>query len=206
VVEDTHLQGLHGRVKALCPYPDAQIVNQFLAGGIGGIRLNVGVPQMLPFPTYWGSKFVGYVDAFTFSINGNTTVCDFEPSIANAGADKTVFYGYGSNCTTILGTGAGGVAPYTFSWSAGGTSWSGQNVTVCPTETTTYTLRVIDAEGCSGTDEVTVFVNDVRCRDKLDKVLVCHNGEEICISPAAVEAHQKHGDIIGHCSSNALAN
>ena len=29
-----------------------------------------------------------------------------------------------------------------------------------------------------------------------DKVLVCHNGEMICVSKNAVDAHLKHGDVL----------
>jgi hypothetical protein len=186
-------------------YPNAKIVNQFLGGGTGGIRLNVGAPPAF-IPSYWGGSFRGNVDAFTIAVNGNAIVYDFEASIANAGADNTVVYGYGSNCTTLNGTGAGGVATYSYSWSGGGITHNGQNVTVCPTETTTYTLTVTDAQGCRGTDQVTVNVQDVRCGTKNNKVLVCHNGEELCISPAAVKAHLDHGDVVGSCSFGLITN
>lgn len=185
-------------------YPDAKIVNQNLGGGFGGIRLNVGSPRIAPFTEYWGAAFTGYVDAFTIGINGHNTVYDFEPGIAEAGEDKIVIYGYGSNCTTLQATGAGGIAPYSYNWSAGANTWTGRDITVCPTATTTYTLTVTDAQGCSGTDEVTVFVDDVRCGNKNDKVLVCHKGKVICIAPAAVKAHLKHGDKVGQCLENTL--
>jgi hypothetical protein len=58
--------------------------------------------------------------------------------------------------------------------------------------------------GCVGTDQVTVFVNDVRCGINMDKVRICHNGEEICIAAAAVQAHLDHGDILGACPVSAL--
>ena len=186
-------------------YPNAKIVNQLLGGGTGGIRLNIGAPPLF-VGTYWGGNFRGNADAFTIAVNGQRITYDFEVNIANAGADKTVIYGYGSSCTTLHGSGAGGVAPYTYSWSGEGTTWSGQDITVCPTRTTTYTVTVTDAQGCRGTDQVTVFVNDVRCGNKNDKVAVCHNGEELCISPAAVQAHLNHGDMLGSCTSNLITN
>lgn len=141
--------------------PTAQIVNQFIGGGTGGIRLNVGAPPN--FPGYWGGTFKGNADAFTIAVNGNATIYDFESSIANAGKDKhVVLSGYGSNCTTLQGSAAGGVAPYTYSWSPGGSTPNSANTKVCPTTTTSYTLTVTDAQGCTHLDDVTVYVRDVR--------------------------------------------
>lgn len=57
----------------------------------------------------------------------------------------------------------GGAAPYSFSWSPSD-GLSNPNVErpmACPTETTTYTVTVTDANGNTGTDQVTVFVSDV---------------------------------------------
>ena len=44
---------------------------------------------------------------------------------------------------------------------------------------------------------------DVRCGNKNDKVLVCHNGHEICISANAVPAHLNGhpGDRLGSCNA-----
>lgn len=140
------------------------------------------------------------MDNFKIGVNGTTTAYDFEFTIADAGSDKNVVYGYGSNCTILTGAAAGGVAPYTYSWSPGGTTPNSANTEVCPTVTTTYTLTVTDSNGCSRTDDVTVFVNDVRCGNKMDKVKVCHKGEEICIASEAVDAHLKHGDTLGACA------
>ncbi|MNG02075.1 hypothetical protein D3C84_850830 [compost metagenome] len=134
-------------------------------------------------------------------VDGITTAYDFEFTTVDAGADKYVVYGYGSNCTTLTGAAGGGVAPYTFSWSPGGSTPDNVSTEVCPTVTTTYTLTVTDSNGCSQTDGVTVYVNDVRCGNKMDKVKVCHKGKEICIAPQAVEAHLKHGDILGSCAA-----
>ena len=173
-------------------YPNATINNDAAKGG-AAIRLTSGGPVFL-------KNFIGYADAFKIGINGNVTTYDFEESIANAGADKTVIYGFGSNCTTLTGSGAGGVAPYTFVWSGGGVTAGNNEVQVCPTTTTTYTLKVTDANGCTGSDQVTVKVNDVRC-GKNDKVFVCHKGDMLCISPSAVKAHLGHGDYLGTCST-----
>jgi hypothetical protein len=180
--------------------PGARIINDAPAGTLGGgIRLNVGAP-LIPVPAF-GPNFIGYSDAFTIGVNGNTIIYDFEASIANAGEDRTVLYGYGSNCTRLTATGDGGVAPHSYAWSGGGVTANSQSMQVCPTTTTTYTLTTTDAKGCTGTDQVTVFVNDVRCGSKGDKVMLCHKGEVICVSPNAVKAHLNHGDELGACTT-----
>jgi hypothetical protein len=47
-----------------------------------------------------------------------------------------------------------------------------------------------------------VFVSDIRCGNNANKVLVCHNGNTICVSPNAVPAHLAHGDQLGPCGDN----
>jgi len=178
--------------------PEAKIVNAAGAQG-GGIRLTAGAA-----PGIFSQNFIGNTDKFIIGVNGITTIYDFEFTTANAGPDKTVIYGYGSNCTELNGTASGGIPPYTYSWTPGGSAPNAASTEVCPTTTTTYTLTVTDLNGCVGTDQVTVFVNDVRCGNNMDKVMICHNDEEICIAAAAVQAHLDHGDILGACPVSAF--
>ena len=166
-------------------HPTARIINDAAIGG--GIRLSAGG---------FAPNFKCYTDNFKIGVNGSTTVYDFEFTTANAGEDENVVYGYGSNCTTLNGVAAGGVAPYTYSWSGGATP-NNSSTTVCPNTTTTYTLTITDKNGCTRSDDVTVNVNDVRCGSKMDKVQVNHNGEVICVAKEAVPAHLNHGDVLG---------
>jgi hypothetical protein len=172
-------------------YSGATITNQ--GGGPGSIRISGGAP-------YFTGSFIGYVDNFKIGINGVIKAYDFEESTASAGPDQTVVYGYGSNCTTLNGTASGGVAPYAYSWSPGGSTPDQASTEVCPTATTTYVLTVTDANGCSRTDDLTVFVNDVRCGNNMDKVKICHKGNEICINAKDVPDHLAHGDKLGSCA------
>jgi hypothetical protein len=172
-------------------FPNATIRNDAAKGG-PAIRLTAGGVVFKP-------NFFGSVDIFRIGVNGVTTIYDFEFTTADAGVDKNVIYGYGSNCTTLNGTASGGVAPYSYSWLPGGSTPDLASTKVCPMVTTTYTLTVIDANGCTRTDDVTVFVNDVRCGYKMDKVSVCHKGTKICIAAEAVGAHLAHGDVLGEC-------
>ncbi|MBP7937749.1 MAG: SUMF1/EgtB/PvdO family nonheme iron enzyme [Phycisphaerae bacterium] len=85
------------------------------------------------------------------------TVTAIPPLVASAGADQeTISLG---DCTVLLGSGAGGIPPYSYSWSA--LEWTGsnaQNPLVCPTATTTYTLTVTDFSSPvqSAVDQVTI--------------------------------------------------
>jgi hypothetical protein len=182
----------------LSQYPDATIRNDPAKGG-PAIRLTAG--GVVFKPNYYAS-----MDNFKIGVNGVTTTYDFEFTTADAGADKQVIYGYGSNCTMLSGSAAGGVAPYTFLWTPGGSTPSGSSTLVCPTVTTNFTLTVTDANGCSRTDDITVSVNDVRCGSKMDKVIICHKGEEICVAASSVQAHLDHGDILGSCPAITRSN
>jgi len=80
--------------------------------------------------------------------------------VANAGADRGICIG---QSTTLGGspTASGGTPPYTFSWAptTGLNDATIANPTATPAATTTYTVTVSDAGGCSTTDQVVVTVN-----------------------------------------------
>lgn len=178
-------------------YSNAKIVK---VRGLGGIRLTAGAPQA-------GKKgFRGNVDNFKIVANGITNVFDFDfkngpPVYANAGLDLSVVFGYksGSNCAQLTGNATGGVGSYSYSWSPGGSTPESNTTQVCPEITTTYTLKVTDANGNCGTSNVRVKVNDVRCGDQLEKVLLCHDGNEMCVNHDEARLHLLHGDILGSC-------
>ncbi|MDX5443150.1 MAG: T9SS type A sorting domain-containing protein [Hymenobacteraceae bacterium] len=166
----------------------------FSGAGVNGNSFNPAVAGTgVHTLTYTYTNAAGCANAATATI----TVLD--APVANAGADATVYLGYApTECTTLSASATGGTGAYTYSWSNGANTAS---ISVCPSATTTYTVTITDAAGCSSTDQVTVNVVDVRCGKKLDKVLVCHNGHEICIAPQAVPAHLAHGCALGSCSS-----
>ncbi|HSC54528.1 MAG TPA: T9SS type A sorting domain-containing protein [Phnomibacter sp.] len=177
-------------------HPGARIMNDVAKGG-AAIRLSVGGPVFSP-------NFIGDADNFKIGVNGATITYDFELTIADAGPDKNVIYGYGSNCINLNGTADGGVAPYSYSWIPAGPSSGNDQLTICPTQNTMYTLTVTDSKGCVGTDDAMVTVKDVRCGTKLEKVAVCHRGEEICVAASSVAAHLNHGDALGACATSAI--
>lgn len=86
------------------------------------------------------------------SINGsstsNVTIAVIPLPNANAGADVTITFG---QSTTLSASGG-----LTYNWNNGINT---QNTTVSPSNTTTYTVTVTDANGCKATDDVVVTVN-----------------------------------------------
>jgi hypothetical protein len=171
----------------------------------GGSYTGTGVTNGYFYPAVAGAG----VHTLTYSITNAagctvtaSTDITVSPAItANAGPDKSVVYGYSSMaCARLSASALGGAGNFTYRWSNGAT---GATINVCPTATTSYTVTATDAAGCSATDQVTVNVTNATCGNKNDKVLVCHNGHEICISENAVPAHLAHGDYLGSCDGNA---
>ncbi len=166
----------------------------------GGTFTGNGVVDGVFYPSAAGLGKHTITYSFTNG-NGctNTTSQEVEVNAApavSAGADKTVIIGYNNSfaCATLTASSANAVS---YLWSTGATT---QSIEVCPSTTTVYTVTITDQYGCTSSDEVTVFVQDVRCGNKMDKVVVCHNGKPICIAPQAVQAHLDHGDVLGDCS------
>ncbi|MBL7891852.1 MAG: SBBP repeat-containing protein [Bacteroidia bacterium] len=79
------------------------------------------------------------------------TNCVSGPSITAAASSVCP-----GSCATVNSTPAGGISPYTYSWSNGSTT---QNISPCPVTTTTYTIKVTDSGGNSSTTTVIVSVN-----------------------------------------------
>ncbi|GAB3877109.1 hypothetical protein GCM10028824_36390 [Hymenobacter segetis] len=123
-------------------------------------------------------------------------------NVYTGGVATNLYLGYGSQSATLTAT--GGVS-YAWSPAAGLSSTKLANpvFTATTAGTFTYTVTATNQYGCTATATVTLRVVDARC-DK-DKVVVCHNGHEICISPNAVPAHLTGhaGDQLGACTTAA---
>ena len=131
-------------------------------------------------------------------------------------ASKTLTVSANANAGTVSGSSplcAGATATYTSNGDAGG-SWSSTNTAVATVNATTGVVTAVSA----GTTNITYTVNsgcgspvsafktltvnasqNIYCGNNNNKVIVCHNGNELCISASAVPAHLAHGDILGRC-------
>lgn len=134
----------------------------------------------------------------------SATIPNTAPTVAGH-AVNTIYLGYGAQSVTLTVNAAGGTPGYTYSWSNGAATAS---TTVSPTSTTTYTVVVTDANGCTYTASKTIKVVDARCGN--NKVTICHipsgnnnNPQSICVSVNAVPAHLSHDCYVGPCGTGA---
>lgn len=146
----------------------------------------------------------GHDDHVDNNNNGLPDGCECEVMPVDAGTCKYVYYGYNPmECTTLTAMPLSGFAPYSYMWSTGAITPS---ISVCPQNTTVYTVTISDAYGCTGSDEVTVEVMDVRCGDNNRHVMICHYNTptgtyyNLCQRAQLVQEHLDHGDRLGHCS------
>lgn len=123
---------------------------------------------------------------------GNTATCSFDVTIyptpvVDAGADVEVCL---NSSVTIGGnpTASNATPPYSYAWSptAGLSDPTIANPSASPAATTTYTVVVTDANGCSASDEVTVDVLPLPTADAgADQAVCLGDGTVIGGSPAA---------------------
>jgi hypothetical protein len=137
-----------------------------------------------PYTLNWntGAETVCPTETTTYSVtivdaNGCSSVDDITISInfipqVDAGADQVICEG---ECFVFDPQPSGGMAPYSYEWSSG-------TETVCPTETTTYSVTATDANGCSATDDITIFVSDTPFTDAGLDVSICQ-GECFTFNP-----------------------
>jgi hypothetical protein len=154
----------------------------------------------------------------TTQVTLNAPVAPVPPTVtvALAGAPAipaqptTIFLGYGPQTATLTAT--GGVS-YRWSPATGLSNAAIANPVFAPMAAGqyVYTVTATNASGCTSSASVTVAVVDATCggNPRNPKVLVCHNGHEICISPNAVAAHigpgSTHHDYLGSCTGAASA-
>ena len=127
-------------------------------------------------------------------------------NVYTGGVATNLYLGYGAQSATLTAT--GGVS---YAWSPA-TGLSSSKVaapvfTATTAGTFTYTVTATNQYGCTATATVVLHVIDARCGTKFDKVVVCHNGHETCLSPNAVDAQLTGhpGDKLGACGSTPAA-
>jgi len=113
----------------------------------------------------------------------------------DAGEDRKVC----KNGFAVLGdspTVTGGQAPYTFSWRTGtGVNISNEsNPTVFPTQTTTYTVTVVDANGISCIDFITLTIVEIKLSVEAD-LTECMEERELTFSATVLGLDLADGPI-----------
>lgn len=117
--------------------------------------------------------------------------------VASAGNNTSVCTG---GCTNLTGT--GGV---TYNWQPG--NLSGSTVNVCPPGTTTYTLYITDANGCSDSDMVTVNIS-VPSVTASPSVSICSGNSTILVASGPsgnTYSWQPSGSLTGATTANPTA-
>ncbi|MNK05549.1 PKD domain protein [compost metagenome] len=112
-----------------------------------------------------GANGCSATDTVTISVTAGPTV--------NAGLDQTICQG-----ATISVSGSGA---QTYSWNNGVSN----GVSFSPTSTQTYTVTGTDANGCQGTDQVTITVNAPPAVDAGSPQAVCSGGSIILTGSGA---------------------
>lgn len=158
-----------------------------------------------------GTYFVEKYDTLGCSATDTINIIVYNSPLADAGSDTTF---YAPACVDLLGSVSGGTAPYSYLWSTGDTTAS---ITVCDSSTSTYTFLVVDSNGCSASDEITVsFIDTSSSQLPCDStgIIICHtppgnpgNAHTICVDSSELAAHLAHGDYIGACiNGNKVGN
>lgn len=117
--------------------------------------------------------------------------------VANAGANTIICNGACTNLTATGGT--------SYSWQPG--NLSGSNVTVCPTSSTSYTVTVTDANGCTANDDVTVSTSSANVTASPD-VNICTGSSTILFasgSNGSTFAWTPSGSLTGANTANPTA-
>jgi autotransporter-associated beta strand protein len=113
-------------------------------------------------------------------------------------AKNTIYIGYGPASLTIVATPQGGESPYSYLWNTGDTTAS-----ISVSTAGTFTVIVTDSKGCTINASIIMKTLDVRCGNNNDKIMICHNKKNICISQVDVQDHLNHGDYFGGCTEGA---
>ena len=132
-------------------------------------------------------------------------------AVSPGGAANTIYVGYGPSSVTLNAVVSGGAGNYSYKWTVGSSAGpalsSGPSYTVNPALTTTYYFNVKDMYGCSAPlTTKTIYVTDVRCGAKMEKVTVCTivKGKltTSCLAQKDVAAALSSGSKLGTCDAS----
>lgn len=176
--------------------------------GTGSGAIAATIPATTPAGAGYRIRVTGADPAVTGTDNGSDLTVNALPTPLASTTSATLYLGYGPQTATLSASGGN-----TYAWAANRSpsylsSTSGASVVFAPAAAGAYvfTVTATTAAGCSATANVAVEVIDVRCGNKNNKVLVCHQGQALCVDGSAIAAHLAHGDQLGGCSANGGRN
>jgi len=191
-------------------------LNTSYAGLIGAGRLDAGAAVAMAYNSSTNTDPCGAI------------ACDPSQSV-DAGPCQTVYWGYTDDYATVeldgITSGGNGITTSTWTDESGNVIGNSNSISFLADASTaasgnyvaaTYTLTYTDEFGCSVSDDVDVYAYNVLCTNsspgsvmpKKNKILVCHNGNSICISENAVENHLVNhaDDKLGLCNALSPCN
>jgi hypothetical protein len=136
-------------------------------------------------------------------------------AVSPGGEANTIYIGYGPASLTLNGVVSGGAGSYSYKWTIGSSAGPALNATssyvVSPGSTATYYFNVKDMYGCSAPLVTkTVYVEDVRCGAKQDKIIVCQlvKGKYVtnCIASKDVASALANGSYLGACINTTITS
>ncbi len=135
------------------PIPNVNFYYWTFPSGITGSGYSNQVTVLIGQNAVSGQVTVKAHNACGYGPTSSLQFSVYPNPVVDAGPDQTIFAGNSVNITAVVSS---GTPPYVFTWSNG---QNGNNITVSPIVSTTYTVTVTDAHGCSSTDQVAVTVN-----------------------------------------------
>ncbi|MCS6933959.1 MAG: aryl-sulfate sulfotransferase [Chitinophagales bacterium] len=142
---------------AVCPGGTLTLQTSVTATAVNSFTYNWSPATGLSSATVANPMVSGITQPTTYTVTVSTGECTATASVtvgvltppnANAGNDVTVAYGQ-----SVTLTASGGVS---YVWNNGANTPS---ITVSPGSTTIYTVTVTDSQGCTASDQVTVYVS-----------------------------------------------
>lgn len=153
--------------------------------GNGPYQIDAGNPgSSYTWSTGESTQTINVSTAGTYSVTVTNSPCTGSDAIlvtfapnptVSAGADVTI----DANGSTQLNATPSGAKAYLWSPSTGLSATDISDPMASPTVTTTYTVKVTDSNGCTGTDQVIVTVKEIDCGDVYVPNAFTPNGDNI---------------------------
>ncbi len=161
VDEPLELLASVNKIDALCNNDSNGEIELLVDGGTPGYSYNWSAAISGANPT---NLEPGIYTVTITDDNGCTRVEEIEiinPTaiLVEAGNDTVIAAGFSATIEALSTIGGNPVYEYTWSPAEGLSSTSGASVTASPEKTTTYTLTVVDENGCTATDTVRIIVH-----------------------------------------------